>query len=122
MRMTPAEARQFAHDWIAGWNSHDLERILAHYAEDIVFLSPMAEARVGNGRVVGKPALRAYWSRSLQALPQLAFDLEDVLTGHDSLTILYRSNRSGRVAESFEFAPSGAVVRAFACYAERSAA
>jgi ketosteroid isomerase-like protein len=42
----------FAHEWIGAWNSRDLERILAHYADDVVFRSPMA-AKVlpGTGRV-----------------------------------------------------------------------
>ncbi len=29
----------FAIEWEAAWNAHDLNRILAHYAEDVVFRS-----------------------------------------------------------------------------------
>ena len=36
----------FANHWIKAWNSHDLEAILSHYAEDIVFLSPIAAALI----------------------------------------------------------------------------
>lgn len=30
----PAFARRFAADWIAAWNRHDLDAILAHYTDD----------------------------------------------------------------------------------------
>lgn len=115
--MDKTEAHAFAHDWIAAWNSHDLDRILSHYAEDIVFLSPVAQARVGNGRVEGIGALRHYWSLGLATQPALRFELVDVLTGHDCLTILYRNHRGQSAAETFAFAPDRKVVRSFACYA-----
>lgn len=106
----------FAQNWIAAWNAHDLERILAHYAAEIVFLSPVAEKRVGNGRVVGIPALRAYWDAGLAAQPDLRFDLLGVLVGHECLTIHYRNHRGQSAAETFEFSGEGKVVRSYACY------
>jgi ketosteroid isomerase-like protein len=115
--MTESEATRFAEEWIAAWNSHDLERILSHYSEDIVFLSPVAARRVGNGRVKGIEALRAYWSVGLSSQPDLHFKLEQVLTGHDCLTILYTNHRGQRVSETCEFAAGGKVARSFACYA-----
>ena len=106
----------FANHWIKAWNSHDLEAILSHYAEDIVFLSPIAAARVGTGRVVGREALRAYWAAGLAAQPDLKFTPEQVLTGHDALTLRYANHRGQSVAETFEFGHDGKVVRASACY------
>ncbi len=38
--MTPTHTLdpwQFAQDWQDGWNSHDLDRIMAHYHEEVVF-------------------------------------------------------------------------------------
>lgn len=29
--MTFEDATDFAHDWIAAWNAHDLDRIVGHY-------------------------------------------------------------------------------------------
>ena len=52
-------AAEFAADWEAGWNSHDLDRIMAHYSPDIVFRSKKAVALVGNGEVRGHDARRA---------------------------------------------------------------
>jgi len=49
---------EFCNDWIAAWNAHDLERILSHYREDVLFTSPFA-ARAGarDGVLHGLPAL-----------------------------------------------------------------
>ena len=116
--MTPITARAFALDWIESWNSHDLDRILAHYAPEIVFLSPVAQKRVGNGRVVGLDALRDYWGQGLAAQSDLAFELIDVLIGHHCLTIHYANHRGQTAAETFEFRGDGKVVRSIACYAE----
>lgn len=114
--MDASEARAFAEDWIAAWNSHDLEGILAHYAPDVVFLSPVAARRVGDGRVAGVAALRAYWGQGLASQPDLRFELVDVLAGHQALTILYRNHRRQSAAETLEFGADGKVVRSMACY------
>jgi ketosteroid isomerase-like protein len=42
--MTEAEAEVFALEWVAAWNSRDLERILQHYTEDVEITSPLAES------------------------------------------------------------------------------
>jgi hypothetical protein len=96
-------AKEFAKEWIAAWNSHDLDRILSHYAVEIEFLSPFARKRTGKGRVIGIPA-------------ELKFDLRDVLIGHDCLTILYRNHRGQEVAETVEFGDGQKVIRSSACY------
>jgi hypothetical protein len=113
MNLSP---QAFADEWIAAWNSHDLERILLHYADDIVFLSPIAQQLAGNGRVSGVSALRSYWKKGLAAYPELKFELLNVLAGHECLTILYRNHRGQQVAETFEFGAAGKVVRSIACY------
>lgn len=114
--MTQDDAHAFAADWIAAWNSHDLPRILSHYAEGIEFLSPNAHRLVGDGRVVGMEALRAYWTLGLARQPDLRFEFEEVLVGHQCLTILYRNHRGQRVAETVEFGSDRKVIRSAACY------
>ena len=92
--MTPHD---FAAAWIAAWNAHDLEAVLAHYSPDIEFRSPLARRLTGDGRVVGIDALRAYWARGLSIHTNLAFDLETVLEGDGCLTLVYRNERRQRV-------------------------
>jgi predicted ester cyclase len=110
------DPENFARDWIDAWNRRDLDAILAHYAPQVVFLSPYAERVTGTGRVEGLDALRAYWRRGLDANPELRFEYEAVLAGYDALTILYCNHRGQRVAETVEFDNAGRVTRSVACY------
>lgn len=111
------DPKAFADQWIADWNSHDLDRILAHYAADVVFNSPKAKAITGDGVVRGIPALRAYWTQGLARRPALRFELEATFVGHDSITLLYRGEDGRRAAETVIFDAAGKVVRSTACYA-----
>ena len=54
---------KFAQEWQDGWNSHDLDRIMAHYHEEVVFRSARAQALVGKGELVGHSELRRYWPK-----------------------------------------------------------
>ena len=66
--LTASFAQAFAKEWIDAWNSHDLERILTHYDDEVLLTSPVAlNIQSGDGNVRGKEALRAYFQRGLQA-------------------------------------------------------
>jgi hypothetical protein len=111
-------AEHFAGDWIDSWNSHDLNRILAHYADSFEMSSPMIVQITGepSGTLKGKDAVRAYWAKALQLNPDLRFELLSTLIGVNSITLYYRSGR-GLAAEVFHFGPDEKVVRAYAHYA-----
>lgn len=109
----------FAREWIAAWNAHDLERILSHYAEDIVFVSPASTRITGDpsGRVTGKAALRAYWAAALERIPDLRFTLRAVYPGVDGVAIRYFSSRTaGEVIEAARFGRDGLVTWSAAFY------
>ena len=112
------DPKAFAEEWIAAWNAHDLEAILAHYAEPIVFTSANSTRFTGDpsGRVVGKPALRDYWSRAL-ATGRLTFTLRGVFAGPDGIAIRYLSSRTGgEVVEVVRFGADGLVSESAAFY------
>lgn len=107
----------FAAEWIAAWNSHDLQRILAHYDAAIVFLSPNAQRLTGSGQITGKAALADYWAQALQRFPDLHFTALGWRAGWNAMTILYANERGQDVAESMEFGADGLITRSMACYA-----
>jgi len=112
------EPREFAREWIAAWNSHDLDAILSHYAEEVVLTSPVA-ARILNtpsGSVQGKSALREYFKLGLEAYPDLHFEFLDVMRGLSSLVICYINQKGTKTAEFMELREGGKVVRVVANY------
>ena len=117
--MTEAEAQDFAQEWIAAWNSHDLDRILRHYAEDVEVTSPLVEVVLGPGRVTikGKPALREYWGAGLAKYPDLHFRLYRAYAGPRSVVLHYQSVQALVGAECLEFDAAGLVRRVLAHYA-----
>jgi ketosteroid isomerase-like protein len=112
------DSQEFAREWIAAWNSHDLEAILSHYDLHVVLTSPVA-ARIRNdpsGIVAGKAALRDYFQRGLELFPELHFELIDVMCGLSSVVLCYRNQKGGRTAEYMELDQNGKVVRVVANY------
>lgn len=116
--MDHAVAERFAQDWIDAWNAHDLERVLAHYADDFEMSSPVIVELAGeaSGCLRGKEAVAAYWRKALELMPDLRFELLSVLVGVDSVVLHYRGARGRAAAEVFHFGRDGRVVRAFAHY------
>lgn len=103
--MPTPDPHQFADDWVRAWNSHDLEAVLAHFHDDVVFTSPVA-ARVlpeSTGVVRGKEALRHYWATALKLVPNLHFDVVGVYAGESTLVINYRNHRGELVNEVLTF-------------------
>ena len=111
-------ADHFAEEWIQAWNCHDLELILSHYSDDFVMSSPRIAVVAGepSGTLKGKPAIRAYWEKTLALAPNLRFGLTSFLVGVDSVTLYYQGVR-GMAAEVFFFGADGKVIKAYAHYA-----
>ena len=105
-------------EWLAAWNAHDLERILAHYSDGVEFHSPFVTKLTGraDGIVHGKPALRDYFSSVLAAYPTLTFEFLRLYSGTNSCVLEYQSVDQRRVAEHMELDSAGKVFRAQAHY------
>jgi len=103
-------AWQFAWQWLDAWNAHDLDAVLIHFTDDVIFSSPMAaKLREGSGGIVrGKAALRAYWAEGLRRVPDLRFEIESLYVGVHTLVINYRNQAGGLVNEVLVF--DGALV------------
>jgi hypothetical protein len=109
---------RFAKEWVASWNSHDPERILSHYAEEVVYRSPfVAQLRgAADGRLVGQSALRPYVRAGLQRYPRLRFVVRGVFAGAGSVVIEYESVDGLLAAETFVLDPSGRACEVFCHY------
>ena len=53
-------------EWIAAWNSHDLERVLALYTDDAEMTSDKIQALgfEASGTLRGKDRLGEYWGKT----------------------------------------------------------
>jgi hypothetical protein len=104
-------------DWIAAWNAHDLEWILSHYREDVVFTSPFAvRAGIPGGVLRGVSALRSYFGQALATYPDLHFNVIAALSGVDSVALHYRSIESREAIEVMQVDERWRVYRVFAHY------
>ncbi|MBJ6110326.1 nuclear transport factor 2 family protein [Hymenobacter sp. BT523] len=121
--MNPEQATAFAHDWVDSWNAHDLDRIMAHYADELDFRSPLIQqlGADASGTLHTKAALRAYFATGLARYPDLRFDLQQVLPGVQSVVLCYRSINDWPAAEYMELNAQGRVQRVRAHYAAPAA-
>jgi ketosteroid isomerase-like protein len=118
-----AAARNLATTWIAAWNSGDLERIFALYADDFEMRSPLIAERgfSPTGVLRGKPAIRAYWGNGIAAAkPPLVFELIDAYAGVDTVAIHYRSVGRKVVVEILELDAHGRIIRGCATHGENA--
>ncbi len=116
--LNEAEVRQFARDWIAAWNAHDIEAVLSHYAREVTLNSPVVVEvlKDESGTVVGKEALGNYFQRGLGVHCQLRFELVDVLWGLRSAVLYYKNHLGTKTAEYMEFDANGKVIKVVANY------
>ena len=65
-----------AQSWFAAFNQHDLEKLLALYADDAQHYSPKLNIRQPEtkGLITGKDALRSWWRDSFDRLPSLRYE------------------------------------------------
>jgi ketosteroid isomerase-like protein len=109
----PARLAALAREWIAAWNSRDLELVLALYAEDSEMTSALIPALGfdASGTVHGKQSLRAYWSKALERVPNLHFTLIDTFVSPDSVVVLYQNERGNRICEYVRLDASGRITQ-----------
>ncbi|MBL1277597.1 MAG: nuclear transport factor 2 family protein [Ectothiorhodospiraceae bacterium] len=112
-------SQEFANEWVEAWNSHDIDKILAHYADDFEMTSPIINVieNEPKGKLIGKTAVRRYWEKALALNPDLHFDIIAVFSGVESVVIHYQGHR-GLSAEVFHFGDDGKVIKSYAHYSQ----
>lgn len=66
-----------AQQWLDAFNAHDLETLLALYAEDAAHYSPKLKLLKPHteGLIKGRAAMRDWWKDALQRLPSLHYEV-----------------------------------------------
>jgi hypothetical protein len=116
--LSETEARQFARSWVQAWNSHDLDAVMSHYAQEVVLTSPTAAKLLSDpsGAIRGKEALLSYFKKGLDAFPNLTFELLDVMWGISSVVLYYVNQKGTKTGEFMELDANQKVVRVVANY------
>lgn len=117
----PFDPAQFAQDWIAAWNRRDIDAVLAHYAENAIFITPKAEAIIGRPEARDKSELRYYWTTISAKIDSLVFTPDRAFWDplQRTLTILYVASINGvscRATEIITFNAKGLIERGEALY------
>jgi ketosteroid isomerase-like protein len=107
MLLTQPDSRVFAERWVSEWNRKDVEAMLTHFSDDVVFASPRAQAIVGSSRVEGKAKLREYWTRAISRVQAIHFALDQVISDGDRVGIVYVAEIDGRRMRAVEFLEFG---------------
>jgi hypothetical protein len=117
--MTGDEAKRFASHWVEAWNAHDIDAVLAHYADGFEMTTPMIQRVLGieSGTLKGKKVVGDYWRAALARVPDLKFSIVEVTSGVDAVSIYYRAVMGKMAIETFLFDDQGLVYKALATYA-----
>jgi len=113
--MTKAE---IVHDWIAGWNAHDLERIMHHYADNVEFTASTVVSRWdrADGKLNGKEELSQHFAKGLSLVPDIHFTVEEILWSPVGYAVIYHRENGNRVLDAVELNAEGLAVKVTAYY------
>jgi len=119
--MTYESMMAFAESWIAAWNRRDVDAVLAHFAEEAQFVSPVAAKVVGRPTLRNKKELEDYWRAALARIASLEFKLDHAAWDEQrrELHVVYEASLNGerkRACEIMRFDASGRQIRGEAFY------
>jgi hypothetical protein len=119
-KIDPTRCHAYAQAWIAAWNSHQLERIMSHYATVLSFSSPLVLARYpgSDGTIRDAATLREYFALGLGSAPTLRFQLLEVLRAVEGFSIYYVNARGGHTAEYVELDADDRATRVICAYSD----
>jgi hypothetical protein len=123
MSIVHHDVRSLVSEWIDSWNRRDLDGIMAHYADGVVFEASTVVRRWNrpDGRLHGAGELREHFRRGLELAPSLYFTLESVFTSPSGYAALYRRDNGNRVLDVVELNEDAKAINVKAFYvAEQS--
>ncbi len=101
-------SEQIAQAWLDAFNRHDVDALVALYADDSTHTSPKIRALHPDtgGKLRGKAALQAWWEDANKRLPNLRYELSAITANADRALIEYLRHAPNEaampVAEAFD--------------------
>lgn len=108
--MNAADAKSFISRWLAAANSHDIDQLMAFYADDAELESPVVvdSLHLPNGRIKGAEAIRAYLGKSISTFN---LHLIESAWGVSSITAWYVNSKGTRTSAYIELGSDGKITR-----------
>lgn len=106
--MPQQDALSVARAWIAAFNAHDVEKLVALYAPEATHTSPKIRAQHPDtgGRLVGRDALARWWRESNARVQGLCYEPTAFTADSTRVVIEYVRHAPGQpdlpVAEAFD--------------------
>ncbi len=90
-------SQTIAKRWLAAFNAHDLEKLLALYDDHAEHFSPKLKIRKPetNGIIKGKDALRDWWKDAFERLPDLSYRELSITANDERVFLEYKRTVSG---------------------------
>src|SRR3982751_4732986 len=89
--MSAARNEEVAMAWLHAFNAHDVDALVALYADDATHTSPKIRALHPDtgGKLVGRAALSKWWKDANARLPNLRYDLVALTANDERVFIEY---------------------------------
>lgn len=108
--------KELVNEWLRAFHSGDADAMVALYSDDAIHTSPKLKSAqpAGEGRLVGKAAMRQWWQDAFDRLPSISYEVVTIVSDDHVAVLEYLRHRPGeatiRVAEVFEV-KEGKIVR-----------
>ncbi len=102
------DAARIGRAWMDAFNAHDVDALVALYADDATHTSPKIRALhpETGGKLVGKAAMAAWWRDANARLPGLRYELTAMTASQERVIVEYLRHAPGEapmpVAEAFD--------------------
>jgi ketosteroid isomerase-like protein len=93
-------------DWLDFCRSGEAGLLLSLYDDEAVL-----ECECERVSLCGRQALQAYWRTRLQTKSPFAFDLDDLTSDPDGVTLKHRNHKGDPVQIQFRFTESGKILQ-----------
>src|SRR5579862_485649 len=92
---------ELAKDWINAWNKGDINSLINHYSDNVVFYSSAAKRRWGvpDGKLYGIEALGNHFRKAFEEFPSMKITFRKLLLGVDGVLLVYERENGKMMAD-----------------------